>query len=155
MMSWLLLGAVVVVGILGWNLYRRFGADRIRLLNDKRRPNSRIVSRGEFVDGNRHLDVALAVTQSTFFYENADMQASLDLDWIREIEYDTELSTGTTPATGKVLRLRSKSQTFEFVLPNDVVARWHMMLPPRRAMAPLIEVPTLTPVLAAQAVSAK
>lgn len=154
MMSWLLLVAVIVVGFLGWNLYRRFGADRIQSLNDKRRATSRIVSRGEYVDGNRHLDVALAVTQSTFFYENADMQASLDLDWIREIEYDTELSTGTTPATGKVLRLRSNSQTFEFVLPNDVVARWHMMLPPRRAMAPLIEVPAIAPDLTAPAVSA-
>src|SRR5688572_16105320 len=149
MMSWLLLVAVIVVGFLGWNLYRRFGADRIQALNDKRRATSRIVSRGEYVDGNRHLDVALAVTQSTFFYENADMQASLDLDWIREIEYDTELSTGTTPATGKVLRLRSRSQTFEFILPNDVVARWHMMLPPRRAMPPLIEVPAVAPDLAA------
>lgn len=137
MLSWLMLVAVIVVGFLGWNLYRRFGADRIQALNDKRRATSRIVSRGEFVDGNRHLDVALAVTQSTFFYENADMQASLDLDWIREIEYDTELATGTMPSTGKVLRLRSHSQTFEFVLPNDVVARWHMMLPPRRAMVNL------------------
>lgn len=153
MSSWLLLGALLVVGFLGWNLYRRFGADRIQALNDKRRPTSRIVSRGEFVDGNRHLEVALAATQSTFFYENADMQASLDLDWIREIEYDTELATGTTPPTGKVLRLRSNSQTFEFVLPNDVVARWHMMLPPRRAMAPLIEVPAVAPNLA-KAVSA-
>lgn len=145
MLPWLILVAVIVVGFLGWYLYRRFGADRIQALNDKRRAASRIVSRGEFVDGNRHLDVALAVTQSTFFYENADMQASLDLDWIREIEYDTELSTGTTPATGKVLRLRSRSQTFEFILPNDVVARWHMMLPPRRAMAPLIETPVVAP----------
>ncbi len=33
-----------------------------------------------------------------------------------------------------MLRLRSNSQTFEFVLPNDMVARWHMMLPPRRIM---------------------
>jgi len=152
-MTWLSLGAVLVVGFLGWNLYRRFGADRIQALNDKRRATSRIVSRGELVDGNRHLDVALAVTNSTFFYENADMQASLDLDWIREIEYDTELATGTTPPTGKVLRLRSNSQTFEFILPNDTVARWHMMLPPRRAMAPLIEVPVVVPDLT-KAVSA-
>ncbi|MDP9194348.1 MAG: hypothetical protein M3P06_21840 [Acidobacteriota bacterium] len=143
MSSWVLLVAVAVVAFLGWNFYRRFGADRIQALNDKRRAASRIVSRGEFVDGNRHLDVALAVTQSTFFYENAGMQASLDLDWIREIEYDTELSTGTTPLTGKVLRLRSNSQTFEFILPNDVVPRWHMMLPPRRAMAPFINAPVV------------
>src|SRR5207253_820600 len=100
---------------------------------EKRRPTSRLVSRGEFIDGNRHLDVALAVTQSTFFYENSGMQASLDLQWIREIEYDTELATGTAPPAGKVLRLRSNSQTFEFVLPADITPRWHLMLPPRRA----------------------
>ena len=134
MFTWISIAAVVVVVFLSWNLYRRFATDRIESLNEKRRATSRIVSRGEFVDGNRHLDVALAVTHSTFFYENADMEASIDLQWVREIEYDTELATGTTPLTGKVLRLRSQSQTFEFVLPNDVVARWHMMLPPRRAV---------------------
>jgi hypothetical protein len=134
MSIWLTIAAVVVVAFLSWNLFRRFGADRIFALNEKRRPTSRMVGKGEFVDGNRHLAVALAVTQSTFFYENADMHASIDLQFVREIEYDTELATGTVPATGKVLRLRSHSQTFEFVLPNDVVARWHMMLPPRRVM---------------------
>jgi hypothetical protein len=135
---WTLLSfvAVVVVVFLACNLYRRFGVDRIEAFNEKRRATSRFVSKGEFVDGNRHLEVALAVTQSTFFYENADMEASIDLQFVREIEYDTELATGTVPPTGKVLRLRSHSQTFEFVLPNDVVARWHMMLPPRRAFEP-------------------
>ena len=141
MTPWLVLIAVIALGFLGWNLYRRFGSDRILAFNEKRRGSSRIVGRGELVDGNRHLEVALAVTQSTFFYENADMEASIDLDWVREIEYDTELSTGTVPANGKVLRLRSNSQTFEFVLPNDVVARWHMMLPPRRASEPSIGTP--------------
>jgi len=139
MLPWISLVALVVVAFLGWNLYQRFGADRIRALNESRRSTSRLIGRGEFVDGNRHLEVALAVTQSTFFYENADMQASIDLDWVREIEYDTELATGTTPPTGKVLRLRSNSQTFEFVLPDDVVARWHLMLPPRRPAAPLVD----------------
>lgn len=132
MMTWLSLLALIVAVFLGWNLYRRFGADRIAAFNDKRRASSQIVSRGEFVDGNRHLEVALALTKSTFFYENSDMQASIDLQWVREIEYDTELATGTTPPTGKVLRMRSNSQTFEFVLPDELVARWHMMLPPRR-----------------------
>jgi hypothetical protein len=133
MMAWLSLVAGVAVAFLGWNLYRRFGADRIATLMEKRRAASRLVSRGTFVDGNRHLEVALAVTPSTLFYENGDMQASIDLQWVREIEYDTELATGTAPPLGKVLRLRSNSQTFEFVLPNDVVPRWHLMLPPRRA----------------------
>jgi len=132
------LAAGVVVAFLGWNLYRRLGTDRIAVFNERRRSSSRMVGRAEFVDGNRHLDVALAVTQSTLFYENASMQASLDLQWIREIEYDTELATGTAVPGGKVLRLRSDSQTFEFVLPNDTVARWHMMLPARRAMTELV-----------------
>jgi len=132
MVAWLSILAVAVVGYLAWNLYRRFGADHIKALNEERRVSSRLVSRGEFVDGNRHLEVALAVTHTTLFYENADMSASIDLQFVREIEYDTELATGSVPATGKVLRLRSQSQTFEFVIPNDLVARWHMMLPPRR-----------------------
>jgi hypothetical protein len=137
MLAWLSILAIVVVAFLGWNLYRRFGADRIAEFNEKRRATSRLVSRGEFVDGNRHLDVALAVTHSTLFYENSDMQASIDLQWVVEIEYDTELATGVPVVNGRVLRVRSHSQTFEFVLPHDVVARWHLMLPPRRAMAGL------------------
>lgn len=132
-MEWLSVVAIIAVAFLGWNLYRRFGADRIAAINDVRRASSRMVSRGEFVDGNRHMEVALAVTDSTFFYENEEMQASLDLEWVREIEYDTELATGTAVEGGRVLRLRSDSQTFEFVLPQDVVPRWHSMLPPRRA----------------------
>src|SRR5439155_19812244 len=94
MLLWISIVSVVAVAFLGWNLYRRFGADQIAELNERRRGTSRIVSRGELVDGNRHLAVALAVTQSTFFYENSDMQGSLDLQWVREIEYDTRLATG-------------------------------------------------------------
>lgn len=127
------IAALIAAAFLGRSLFRRFATDRIAVLNERHRATSRLVGRAELVDGNRHLDVALALTAATLFYENADMQASIDLDYVREVEYDTELSTGTTPATGKVLRLRSNSQSFEFVLPNDVVARWHMMLPPRRA----------------------
>ena len=138
MPTWVLIAAVAALAVLGWTLYRRLASDRIAKFIERRRTTSRMVSRGEFVDGNRHLAVALAVTDSTFFYENSDMQASLDLQWVREIEYDTELATGTAVAGGKALRLRCYSQTFEFVLPNDVVARWHMMMPPRRAAEPAV-----------------
>ncbi|HXH37762.1 MAG TPA: hypothetical protein VNN08_03965 [Thermoanaerobaculia bacterium] len=141
MTTYLSIAAFAAVSILGWSLYRRLGSDRIAQFNDKRRATSRMVSPGEFVDGNRHLPVALAVTQSMFFYENSDMQASLDLQWVREIEYDTQLTTGLKVDGGKVLRLRCFNQTFEFVIPNDVVARWHMMLPPRRAMEPAVVAP--------------
>jgi hypothetical protein len=132
MSVWLSIVAVGVLAFLCWNLYRRFGADRIAALCEKRRPTSRFVSRAEFVDGNRQMEVALALTRSTFFYENAAMKASLELQWVGEIEYDTHLSTRKAVEGGKVLRLRCYSQMFEFIIPNDVVTRWHMMLPPRR-----------------------
>jgi hypothetical protein len=136
MLFWISAAAVVVVLFLSWNLYRRFGADRIAAFSERRRPTSRIVSRGAFFDGNRRIEVALALTGETFYYENADMEASLDLQWVREIEYDTRLATGSAIESGKVLRLRCYSQTFEFLLPDDMVVRWHMMLPPRRDMRP-------------------
>jgi hypothetical protein len=134
MLTLITVGAAAFVVIMGWNLFRRFGSDRIQELNDRRRPTSRLVGRGEFVDGNRHLPVALAITQSTLFYENRDMQASIDLQWIREVEYATDLATGSRMLSGKVLRLRSQSQMFEFVLPDDMVVRWHTMLPARPTM---------------------
>jgi hypothetical protein len=133
-MVWFSIAAAVVAGFLGWELYRRFASDRIAGLIARRRSTSRMIGRAELVDGNRHLEVALAMTASTLFYENPDMQGSLDLQWIREIEYDTELATGLAVHGSKVLRVRSDSQTFEFVLPNDDAPRWHMNLPPRRAM---------------------
>src|SRR6185369_6547244 len=105
MFAWLWIAAVFVIAILGWNLFQRFGTDRIAELNEQRRDTSKVVSRGEFVDGNRHLDVAISVTQSTFFYENAEMQASIDLEWVREIEYDNALVTGAATHGGRVLRL--------------------------------------------------
>ena len=132
MLFWISTGAAGVVLYLCWNLYRRFRADRIAAFSERRRAMSRIVSRGEFFDGNRRLEVALALTRDTFYYENADMQASLDLQWVQEVEYDVRLATGAAIEGGKVLRLRCHSQTFEFLLPNDVVPRWHLMLPPRR-----------------------
>ena len=138
MPTWFLIAAAIALAVLGWNLYRRLGADRIEKFMTRRRTTARMVSRGDFVDSGRHVPVALAVTDSTFFYENSDMQATLDLKWVREIEYDTSLTTGAAVAGGKVLRLRCYSQTFEFVLPNEVVARWHMMMPPRRAAVPAV-----------------
>jgi hypothetical protein len=132
------IAAVIAVAALGWNLFRRFDADRIEKFVARRRATARMVSHAELVDGNRHIPVALAVTSSTLLYENTDLHATLDLQWVREIEYDTALATGAAVAGGKVLRLRCYSQTFEFVLPNDVVARWHMIMPPRRAAVPAV-----------------
>lgn len=136
MLFWISTATAVVVLYLCWNLYSRFGDDRMAALSEKRRVTSRIVSRGEFFDGNRRIDVALALTGDTFYYENPDMAGSLDLRWIQEIEYDTRLATGAAIDNGKVLRLRCHSQTFEFLLPDDMAVRWHTMLPARREAAP-------------------
>ena len=143
MLPWLSLLAVLVVAFLGWNLFRRFGADRVAALGEKRRPTSTIVSRGEFVDGSRHIEVSLALNRSTFFYENADLQGSLELHWITEVEYDTTLVTGAEVGGGRVLRLRCYSRTFEFVLPHEIATRWYMALPPRRRSGP--DVPVIEP----------
>lgn len=132
MWIWLSIAAAVAVVFLCWSLYRHFASSRIGALMNRRRATSRMVSTGEFVDGNRHLPVALALTNTELFYENSAMQASLDLRWVREIEYDTNLSSGPAIESGKVLRIRSFSQVFEFVIPDDVVTRWHMILPPRQ-----------------------
>lgn len=121
--------------LLVWILSKRFASDRLQLLSDQRRGSSQLVSRGEFVDGRRHLPVALALTDQAFFYENADMQALLERQWIQEVEYDDELSTGEAIGAGTVLRLRCFSQAFEFVLPPDSVRQWKTILPPHRLTA--------------------
>ena len=128
----LLVVKIIVMAFLGWILWKRLASDRLQIFNDRRRASSQVVSRGEFVDGNRHLPVALALTDGAFFYENADMQASLERQWIHEIEYDDELATGGAVGDATVLRLRCFSQTFEFVLPSGSVPQWKSFLPPHR-----------------------
>jgi hypothetical protein len=144
---WLSVVATGVVAFLCWTLYRHLQSSRIDTITDKRRATSRIVSRGEFIDGSRHLTVALALTSTDLFYENADTEGSLDLRWVREVEYDTRLATGHAIEGGKVLRMRCFSQVFEFVLPDEVVPRWHLMLPPRDENGSPAEVTALVPIV--------
>ena len=132
MLTLLSIAAVAVVVFLGRSLFRRFGTDRIQALLDTRRAGALVVSRGELVDGNRHIEVAMALTTRTLFYEDADMQASLDLQWVGEVEYDTRVGTGGSSGDGEVLRLRCYSQCFEFILPADALPRWQTVLPARR-----------------------
>jgi hypothetical protein len=128
----ILIAGVIVLAVLTWTLLKLFSNDRMRQFTDKRRDSSRLVSLGEFVDGNRHLPVSLALSGSTFYYENSSMQASLDLEFIEEIGYENELATGHYVGEARVMRLRSSSQTFEFVLPEGVARQWQEILPARR-----------------------
>ena len=128
------LAAATVIAILLWHLYRRNTSQNLQKLNDDRRASSRIVSRGEFVDGNRCLEVALALTDKALYYESSEVQASLDIEWIEEVDYDTELATGRNVTGGQVLRLRCHRQVFEFILPNEVVLAWKNVLPATRPL---------------------
>lgn len=150
MLFWTTIVALLALSSLGWMLRSHMSASRIEAITNRRRPTSRIVSSGEYVDGNRHLNVALALTKTDFHYENRDMQASFDLRQVREIEYDTRLATGHTVDNGNVLRIRCASQQFEFVLPKNVVERWHLMLPPRRPIEPLAGTTYSAPAVVAQ-----
>lgn len=45
MMMTLAVAALFVAAFLGWNLFRRFGADRLESFSDHRRPTSMLVAR--------------------------------------------------------------------------------------------------------------
>jgi len=126
--EWLLIPAVIVA-FLSWALWKLLGTDRMKGFNDARRNSSRLVGTGELVDGSRHMPVALAITDSTLFYENADLSASLDLSSVEEVEYENELLTGQTVAHGKVMRLRSANAVIEFVVAAPTVPLWQAVLP--------------------------
>lgn len=144
----LIVAATAAIGVLLWILSRRLTSDQLQVLNDQRRPASRIVGRGEFIDGSRRLEVALALTSTAFYYESSTVQASLDLEWIEEVDYDTNLATGRSITGGKVMRLRCHRQVFEFVLPENAAAAWETALPAgRRAITTLVTAPGVAEVV--------
>jgi hypothetical protein len=125
--------ALVVVAGLIWFFLRTRSQDLLSELMEKRRPGSKVVSRAEYVEGMQTIPVALALTDSTFYYENPDLQASFELANIDEIDYDDELATGRSVHQGcRALRLRSHGTTFEFVLQPGDCEKWMSALPPRR-----------------------
>src|SRR5712691_2718676 len=130
------LTTVTIVGLVAlaaliWLYLRMRSKDLIDEMMAKRRLSSRLVSRADFVEGLERIPVALALTDDAICYENPDLDASLDLRQIDEIEYDDETSTGQV-LDGKALRLRSHGHTFEFVLDPDSTGKWKAMLPGRR-----------------------
>ena len=125
----IILVSIVAIAALAYNLWKRFAADDMARFNNGRRGSCRLVGKGELIDGSRHVPVALAIDNSTLFYENVDMSASLDLEYVKEVEYDNELSTGRSILEGKVMRLRSVSQVFEFILDKATAPQWEAILP--------------------------
>lgn len=127
---------VVVLAILIWFFVRTRSKDLITELMEKRRSNSRIVSRADYVEGMNSMPVALSVTADSLYYENPDLQATFELARIDEIEYDDELATGhSVPPGTRALRLRSHGAAFEFVMPAAEIAKWQSVLPQRGGQA--------------------
>ena len=133
-MPWL--GTLTVVGIvllvaLIWVLVRMRMKDQLDELMAKRRGSCRIVSRADFLEGMEKIPVSLALDDDTLHYENADLQATLELQHVDEVEYDDETATGHS-VVGKALRLRAHGHAFEFVLDQATARQWEQLLPARR-----------------------
>lgn len=137
-----LIGAATVVGLLAvavlvWFYLRQHNSDQLVAIENRRKPEARIVERADYVEGMQHIPVVLSLTNSAIFYENVDLQAQLDLAKIDEVEYDDELATGTAVAAhGRVLRLRSHGHTIEFVVPRESADKWLTNLPGHRMGEP-------------------
>ena len=127
-----LLVAAVTLALLGFALWRLGTTNRILEVNRQRTSSSRLVGRGELVDGQHSTPVALALTENAFYFESAREKESLDLEWVQEVEYDDELSNGRHPENQQVLRLRCFGREFEFLIPEDVAPEWQAQLPSRR-----------------------
>jgi hypothetical protein len=125
------IAGLAVLAALVWILMRMRSTDLLEEKMAKRRTSSRLVSRADLVEGMERIPVSLALTNETIYYENPDLDASLDLKQIEEVEYDNETATGQV-LDGNALRLRSHGHTFEFVLDPDSTGKWRAMLPARR-----------------------
>ena len=135
-MQWL--GTVTVAGLVAlaallWLFMRARSQDKLEELMAKRKGSSKIVCRGEYVEGLERIPVAMALTDDSMYYENEDLQASFDLSHVEEVEYDSDLATGHPLEHGRrALRLRSHGRTFEFIFQPAACSQWELALPARR-----------------------
>jgi hypothetical protein len=133
-MPWL--GTVTIIGLvvlaaLIWVFIHLRGKDRVEEVLAKHRGSARACSRACLLEGMEQIPVALVLTADAIFYENSDLQASIELPLVEEIEYDDETATGHT-VPGKVLRLRAHNHVFEFTLDLATAKQWEAALPARR-----------------------
>jgi hypothetical protein len=122
---------VIVLAILVWVYFRMRSKDHVEQVLAKHKASARVCSRACLLEGMEQIPVALALTAESINYENRDLQASIDLSVIEEVEYDDETATGHTVA-GKVLRLRAHNHLFEFMLDLPSAKQWETALPARR-----------------------
>lgn len=140
----LFIASIAAAILLCLAIFRSAGLARIAKFKSARRSTSRLVGSGQLVVGTHRSSVALAVTDTTLFYERDVRKGSVDLDSVLAIEYDTVLAAGVDVRDGRVLRLRSAASTIEFVLPREDVSNWYMILPPRPEKPERVVVPWIT-----------
>jgi hypothetical protein len=130
-------GLVVLAGLV-LLFVRTRERDLIAEIISKRKQSSKLATRGEYMEGMQRIPVALSVTETAVYYQNPDLDASLDLEQVEEVEYDRdELATGRAVPHGyNALRLRSHGHTFEFLLTLAEAQQWAAVLPPRHADEP-------------------
>ena len=138
------IGAVIAAA-LAWNLTKRLASDRIQRLMDRRRSSSRLVSRGEYLDGGRHVPVSLALSGSAFYYESAGSKESLNLEWVEEVTYGHDPVSGHFIGEARLLRLLCFDQPYEFLISVDVIRFWQAMLPAHSKATPQKRVAELAP----------
>ena len=131
------LGTLTVVGIvvaaaLVVLLLRFRVQDKLQAIETKRRGEATVVTRAHFVEGLERMPVVISLVGENFCYDNADLEACLELRHVEEIEYDDETATGHSVTPGKALRLRSHGHAFEFILDHASSAKWESALPARR-----------------------
>lgn len=123
--------AVAALSALGWSYLRRRRDDRFEVVMSRSRLTSSLCSQAQWIDGGNHIKVALALEPRQIKYQNSDLDASVDLDQIDEVEYESDMVTGRI-ADGAVLRLRSHGRAIEFILDVAAAEQWSRSLPPHR-----------------------
>jgi hypothetical protein len=124
------LAGISVAGLVWW--YRRLrDNDRMTEALAQSDPSAMVSSRAQLIDGANHIAVALSLDPSRITYRNSDLDASIDINKIDEVEYGSDLVTGGI-ADGAVLRLRAHGRAIEFVLDAASAERWSQHLPPHR-----------------------
>ncbi len=129
-LEYVTLAGVVVLVVLLWIYLRMRSKDRIDEILDRHRGSASVCSRANLVEGMEMIPVALALKNDAIYYENTDIQASIELALIEEVEYDDETATGHT-MPGKVLRIRAHNHVFEFALDLPTARQWEAGFPPR------------------------
>lgn len=127
---WLLPAGAAALAALVWWFRRERENDQFAAISLQHR-EATISSRAHLVDGANHIPVALTLERQQISYQNADLDAILDIAQLDEVEYGSDLLTGGI-ATGAVLRLRSHGRAIEFVLDSASAEKWSKVLPPHR-----------------------